>query len=209
MNSFYETQIRTRQQLRAFFMNADLRKVAFSAWVYSHRDWRMDSETVQILFHALEELLAMSDSEPREQDNVLYRLLNVLGLVASPEALTEFIRHRGRPIEEKLAGAAESWIENETHFASMKHVGEVLLRFGGTGITRFINAKLKSNNQMTRLNAIKQACIRPDDETIRTLWKLQKVTNFTNRAFPSRGFFNRRQSNLLLHWVKTELSSKA
>jgi len=176
-----ETQVALHQ-----IISRSPRDAAYASQVYLHRSHRIDSETLCTLFHALNELLKLTAADELKGDLALHRLLDLLGRTSTVPQLAQFRSLRGTELENRLAAAACEWLSDDhvDQDLANRHVSRVLLRIGGDGLSQFANAQMRHINKFTRLKGIKNACIRPDEETIRLLTSISQSDEPYDSAKP-------------------------
>ena len=173
----------TRVAVRTI-MRRSPRDAAYCSQVYCQCAWRIDVETLETLLDALDSLLDLDECGELQGETALYRVLSLTARTATVEILARLAQMADGPLETKLANHAERWLAEDTHDAELRKVAAVLLRTGGIGLTRFINAQLRCPRQVTRWHGLEWAWFRPDAETRQLLKTIAESDELYERSTP-------------------------
>lgn len=146
-------------------MSRSARDAAYVSQAYLHRSFRLDSKSLKCLLNALDQLLDPDEAD--DTGDAIFRLLELFGRVGTVELLREFELLRGGDLEAKLVASGRRWLQDvQRHGLKLKGLRKMLLKIGGSGLTRFVNDQLRQKDQFVRRQALETCCILPDEETV-------------------------------------------
>jgi len=133
---------------------------------------RIDAATADLFIDWLDTCLieceAAGEEEPAKH---LFRPLGLLENLHGRTVLDALKARRGTSFETRLADFTCTRADNTTGYVDHEFGAafEILVRIGGEGVTRAVNALLQSISDWAKIDGCKYATIRPDDETRRLL----------------------------------------
>jgi hypothetical protein len=128
----------------------------------------LDDQTLDALLDALEATLdRITAPQPPGGQRPLWAPLQLLANIWSGPALGRFALRREESLEQKLGDVAVSWVGRQPgyHDHELEFATTILLKIGGKGFTRLINAHLRHPAWQVVLGGLRSAAIRPDNET--------------------------------------------
>ena len=133
-----------------------------------------DQMTRGILKHLLEDLEeSLNQCDPSRGGGALPALhmrMDLLSKLWDPPHLSYFRELQGSDLERKLVALAEATMRNGMgHSYPFAHSVSLLLKIGGNGITKAVNAALTSESPYARFDGLEWAAVRPDQATIEAL----------------------------------------
>lgn len=137
------------------------------AMMWRGHEHAMDAATLDRLLSALQQgLEEIQDDGCSTNGGRFFHLLSVLANVTHPDLLRLFADQRGSRLEELLSAAASAWVgrSGHTHEPELEDAETVLLKVGGRGFARVVNAKLTSNAPLWRREGLRQVSILPDEQ---------------------------------------------
>jgi len=132
---------------------------------------RLDSATADAILSRFEQkmqdyLLNTNDEQVQLR---VQRPLEWLAGLRGHAMLDALRRNRALPLELHLSQAACQWADNSSRCVDgrFEAATSVLLRIGGEGFTRVVNALLSAKSRYSQLKGCEWAPVRPDSETLR------------------------------------------
>lgn len=128
----------------------------------------IDAATVDLFIDRLDACLIENQARGEgESSNHLFRPLDQLNSLHGRAVLDALKSRRGSSFETRLADFACVRTDNTTGYVDHEFDAafEVLLRIGGDGVTRVVNALLQSTSDLAKVKGCKYSSVRPNKET--------------------------------------------